>query len=754
MSLVKWIRKNNRKIMVFVVIFSMVSFVIGYTGLQILSNVFNPNKRVVAHYGDGEKINSFDLGDALNELSLLKTMMADQLLSGQGLGGPLLSHVLFPDSQVTGNIAAQLKQVIQAGQLPISLEELEAFFSQPPQRSEEMWILLKAEAYRAGYVVSADQARQYYQNFLVQMISSQAQDMDSTQVAQFAGQQYSQIISGIIANSNITEDRIFRTLGDLLSILFYANSVMDNQAVTLNEVKSFLGRTQETLTAELVRIDAEPFIEEDAEVSEEAIQQQFEAYKDTLPNNPTQDNPFGFGYKLPKRVQVEYVIVLMDDIKAQIEKPTADAMEEYYSSNIQRFQTQIPSDPNDPQSEKISRPKSFAEVESQIRTAIENEKASRLANVIFNEIKDMTETGFEQISFEDATAEDLQQAAGEYTAAAEKITQTYTIPVHTNRTGWLSSMDLSQDEVLSRLQLQQQQSRISLPELLLSVSADPQQKTPRIGMPAIRMWQNIGPISGGYYSLEEEKYYALMAMVRVVGIAPQATPENLDLAYNNEGVVLFEKPEQEAESVFSLKETVKEDLLLQRAAETAKARAEELAQMAQEQGWDEAIAAYNKKYAADADPNNLQENPMAVQLETIEKQTRASQAQIEQAKRYMREFPTSVTYMQRTLITDMLNNRLFDLLEGDAETTGTIQEVFLFEPQASSYVVKSVTRQFANTPEYLENKADAAMQLNMQNTAGLALVHFSPANIIKRMNYEPIDARQAEEVQQEAVEEE
>ena len=76
MSLVRWIRKNNRKIMVFVVIFCMVSFVIGYTGLTIISNIFSPTKQVIARYGDGQKIRRNDLVSAQNELKVLRMLLA------------------------------------------------------------------------------------------------------------------------------------------------------------------------------------------------------------------------------------------------------------------------------------------------------------------------------------------------------------------------------------------------------------------------------------------------------------------------------------------------------------------------------------------------------------------------------------------------------------------------------------------------------------------------------------------------------
>lgn len=718
MSLVRWIRKNNRKIMVFVVIFSMVSFVIGYTGLTIISNIFSPAKEVIARYDDGQKLRPIDLGRAQSELTVLRMLMSEQVLASQGVTGALLSHLLFPDSKITGDIAAQLKQAVLRGQVQISLDELEAYFSQPPQRPEVMWILLKAEAYRTGFIVSDEDAKRILRSIIPQLLKVEARV----------------VVEQIISRTNLTEEQIIRIFRDLLTVVHYANAVMDNEAVTLDQIKAFLGRTEERLDAEYVKIDAAAFVDEDTPVSEAAIEEQFEAYKENVPTMPTEENPFGFGYKLPKRIQVEYIIVLTDDVKSEVEPPTAEAMEDFYSNNIERYQTSILSDPNNPDSERITQTRPYAEVESQIRSTLENEKASNLANMIFNAIKDKTEAGFEEITFDDASEEQLQMAAGDYQAAAQDVSDTYNVPLITGKTGWLSPSALNEDEILGSLSVQQQQIRIRLPELLLNVAGNPQQQTHRIGMPNIRIWQNIGPIRGGYYSMEKEQYYQLMAMVRVIGIKEAAVPESVNVEYDTKGVVLFDETEQQ-DTIFSLKEKVKEDVLLKNAMATAKARAAELAELDEQMGWDKAIDNYNEKYAPGWDPNEPQENTQAIEPASVSQQTRASQTEIAFAKQYIRDNPAAAEYMQQNLINDMLNNRFYDMLPEDAESTGTIHEVLVFEPQAACYVVKNVTRQPATISDYLDNKAITAMQLSRQDMASLALVHFSPENILKRMDY-------------------
>ncbi|MBC8378884.1 MAG: hypothetical protein H8E62_06905 [Planctomycetes bacterium] len=715
MSLVKWIRKNNRKIMVFVVIFCMIAFVVGYTGLQIISSVFDPGRQAVAHYNDGQKMRINDLRAAQNELSILRMIRSDQLTASQGLSGALLSRLIFPESPLANEIPSQLKQAVQQGQLQLSLEELDAYFNQQPERPENLWILLKAEAYKAGTIVSTEQAKETLRDIVPQMMGIDA----------------AQLVQQIIRQNNLTEDQIARTFADLLSVLEYANTVVNNEAVTLNQVKAFVGRSKERLDVEFVKVPAKLFVDENAAVSDADIQKQFENFKASMPNDPTPENPFGFGYRLPKRVQVEYMVIKTDDIKSQIASPTSEAMEDYYSRNVQQFQQQVPVNPNNPDSEKTTVIRPYVEVERSIRQAIEKEKADNLASLIFNEIKNITELGFEKISFDEATVDQLQTAAGDYQAAGQEILKNFQVPVTVGKTGWLSIEDFQQEKILKTLQVQaQQRNPIKLIDLAFIASSDAKQTRRRIGLPTVRLWQNIGPVEG--YGQEEQKYHPLVALIRVIGVENATVPESVDVSYDTKGVALFEDPD--VQNSFSLKENIKEDLLLVKAMESAKARTEELKSLIESKGWDEAVESYNAKYAKDSD--NEESGDQTIRLEKAEQQLRASGTEIAFAKKYIQENPAMAALLQQGLVTDMLNGRFYKLLEDGSDSTGSIYQVLAFEPEATCYVVKEVIRQPATITDYLENKASTAFQLNMQDTPASTMIHFAPDNILKRMNYQ------------------
>ncbi|MHC4927912.1 MAG: hypothetical protein ACYTER_11440, partial [Planctomycetota bacterium] len=463
---------------------------------------------------------------------------------------------------------------------------------------------------------------------------------------------------------------------------------------------------------------------------------QFEAYKQNDAGMVADDNPFGFGYKLPKRIQLEYMIVQTNDVKEKIDVPTNSEMDQYYRTNIAQFQTEEPSDPNDPQSAKITKTKSFTDVERQIRSSIKREKTSTMTSMIINEIKDITEKGFETITFEEATNDQLQQAAGEYTVAAEQIADTHGVTVTTGKTGWLSAADFQNEKILRSLARQQGRTRLPLSELAFVASPDPKQPR-RIGLPAIRVWENIGPVTGGYWDADASEYHAMTALVRVVAIEEAAVAADINVEYDTKGVALFETEEDKEKASFSVKHTITDDLRLKMAMDVANARAKELVALVTNSDWSEGVKAYNEKYAPGADdPNNTEAADLVVKIKFSNDQSRTAASEINRIKQYMVQNPGMAPRIQQMLTANELNNQLYALLDEAAESTGTISKVMPLESAKACYVVKEVIRQPATEKDYLDGKAQTAMQLSAKDDPKLAMAHYSSENIIKRMNFE------------------
>ena len=96
--------------------------------------------------------------------------------------------------------------------------------------------------------------------------------------------------------------------------------------------------------------------------------------------------------------------------------------------------------------------------------------------MIFNEIKDITEAGFENVTFDEATNAQLQDAAEEFDKAAKQIAETHKVTVTTGKTGWLSADNFQQEKILRTLARRQGQSRLPLSDLAFAATTEPKQK--------------------------------------------------------------------------------------------------------------------------------------------------------------------------------------------------------------------------------------------------------------------------------------
>ena len=113
--------------------------------------------------------------------------------------------------------------------------------------------------------------------------------------------------------------------------------------VTTSQVRHMASREGETLDAEFVQLEASAFADKQQTPSEEAMLRQFNQYKENIPGDVSEANPFGFGYKLPNRVQLDYIALKLSDVAAIIKQPTQEDAEQYYQQNRARqFTEKVP----------------------------------------------------------------------------------------------------------------------------------------------------------------------------------------------------------------------------------------------------------------------------------------------------------------------------------------------------------------------------------------------------------------------------
>lgn len=716
MDLVKWIRKNQTKLMTYLLIFIMISFVGGYALQNLLTRMNLAGQGKLATFAGGREITRDVMNQAEMELKLLEAMRMDMLLrfkpNPQGqtdLLSALLGQIIFPDSQTAASLSDEMKRAIYQGRLSLSEQEIDRFFNKLGGPRTIYWILLKNEAAQAGVFVSNEFSRQ--------LLASAVPQLTQNQVTA------AQLMNQLIDNFNVTEQQILSTVSKLWAVLTYADVITSNENLTSKEIKATVVRKRETFDCQYVKFEAETFSAQVAEPTETQLSVFFEEHKSYLPETLTKDNPYGFGYKQPSRVKLEYVYVKLDDARELIEPVSDENAEDFYRQNSANpqfarfFQYEEPINPDDPQSETVVKTKDYAVVAAQIKQLLTSQRTRSKAEMILSEIREITEKPYLSIDIETADSEQIASVAVDYMTAVEKVAPKYGIKVHVGKTGKLSRMDMIEDITLGKMLVEGQAGRTApLFQAVFAVEELEETILSRFDLPRPRIWENISPVRGTVY-VDEKNPMQVLAMVRVVEAKKEYVPETMDLTISTKG--LTGDP-----NTWSLREQVAEDFKLTGALEIAQYRAEEFSKLVTEKGWEEAIKAYNDQYDSEQEK---------IRIENIRGQRRLALSDIQRFGS-LRQFGSRMSENMQEL--RKLNEQLYGLIGPDTTAVHDVNKVLVFQPELSCYVVKSVSRDLVNEKEFYDSRPQLAFVLNASKADSMALIHFDPENITKRMKYE------------------
>lgn len=243
----------------------------------------------------------------------------------------------------------------------------------PPEFNLRHWFMLAEEAERAGVQVSDVAIESYIHSVDAAMASRGG--IDSLRLSQNLG--LAQIRHALRRNMGIVEN---------------ATRVGDATLPSEPQVRKYIRDTKETVSVKLAVFDAANFVDETADIPESELQAQFNTYRDVLPD----EGPDGFGYRFPKRITMQYVVVDPKAIQSQI-SIALDDIKDYWKSNKQSFTktVQVPM-PVDPTATQPAEPKMvpeqqqmlFSEAMPAIEFKLKQDKAMRIARQAMNKIAD------------------------------------------------------------------------------------------------------------------------------------------------------------------------------------------------------------------------------------------------------------------------------------------------------------------------------------------------------------------------------
>jgi hypothetical protein len=719
MNLMKWLRKNNKKLMAIVVIVLMVAF-IGGSSFSALFHGSGGAKRAIAYYGPKHKINHFDRMAADQELEILGALGGDSIARAQGMGGLLLSELIFRQNREAG-VVDMARRAIQQNRFRISDQQLRQMFEGNRVPGDMFWILLTEEARTAGIRVSNEDVGRLLEQAIPQLSR---------------GASYSQVIPALMNRFNAPEDRILTTVGKLLAVLQYAQIICSAQNLTTAQIKHMASGESESLNAELVQFKASYFIDKDEIPPEQTVAAQFDKYKDNFPGAVSEANPYGFGYRLPDRVQFDYIALKLSDVGAIAKPVTEEEAEQYYQQNRERqFTQKVAKDPNDPNSPQIPQVRSYAEVADTIRQQLQRQRVITRAEQILQDARNLADVNLPTASTQgrEPTVEQRRAKAGDYVKIANDLGAKLKIPLYSGRTGLLSAMDVQSDKHLRRLYLTTYgYTPVPLTQVLFSVKELGPDATILLSTPPATMYMTFGPARDPMSASATDLTGQIMLIARVVAAEKNAPPANVGIAYSTRTPTFGEAPDNKSQS-FSVEEQVVNDIKALAAWNTTKSKAEEFMALATKDGWDKAVAQFNKLYGqqAKADPND----PNVFRVDNQVGLQRLSKADEQVLAAQVSSSPAAPIVLNQAANEGLFVDRLRALIPAQSDAPAQMPVLVEFKPNQSYYVLKSLTLQRLTQEEFQKMKGMIVRREEYSQVESLMAVHFNPENIVKRMNF-------------------
>jgi hypothetical protein len=744
--------------MAVVVVVILFGFIGGGAFLQFISKRSSGLHKTVAYFGDNRKITNNDIMLAREELKILQLVGAGELLRNIGVQlfntpdfrALLMGELLFSERRTSPGLINYIKQTIRTNDYRISDKQISDIYK-PTVPSEIYWYCLDKEAQLAGMRKSKEDAR----GELARAIP---------EIPQFQGATYSQVVGRAVKRWRIPEEKILTTFGKLLAIWEYAKMSCSGEDITSTQIMQSVSRERETIDVNFVKFDSAVFAETQSEPNQEIISEHFNKYKQHFGGTVSKENPYGFGYKLLDRVQLEYITCRLDDVSKIVTPPTQEEAEEFYRRNRPQFTEEVLSDPNDPNSLLTERIKGYAEVASIISGNLLQRKINSKAKSILDEAKSLTEPGLQDTDTDIAnlTVEQLKERAGDYEAAAAQLSKDYNIKVYAGKTGLLSAAETQLDDYLGRLFLRGYgDSVIGLTQIVFAVEELDLSELGPFAVSKPRMYENIGPV--------RDMLGRIMTIVRVIDVEKATEPASIDQTFsvntpkfetadqqlNQEDPNLGPEEDLESEEVYSVKEQVTEDLKRLAAMEVTKKKAGEFLDQVAKDGWESSIEKFNELYGPQGgqdgndpnmgdDPNEIKgtDEPFIMEdssnLQRISRETIGRLGILSEgnpgAPLFVKEAQQWLSVSEAKIARQFVD-QLYAIVPPDSNTPEALPILMVFKPDMSYYCIKEIRIRRVVREEYEQVKPLQVFKEEHIQYQSLAVVHFNPANILKRTKF-------------------
>ena len=744
MTPMRWFRKHTKKLLAIVCVPVMIIFLLPSFARQNQRGMLDPVLGYVMVDGEEQEVRQKQLQEAGAKLSVLRSLGVDMIsqagvlvqIPQLGVSAPMpavAGHALFfGQLQANQSFRAGLRQ--QAAQWVDDREALEAVWADIDAVAEGgeggaalYYWLLAGEARRAGVQATGAQIDALL-------------DVRGQLIA--AGNPLPRIsIADIISQTVGTEGKLREAIGEYIAIMRYASMVSKSLVLSDPELRRMVRDKTEmmTVSGEFVAFPPRLFTDRIEEPTEEEIAGQFAKFREAEQGDVTDENPYGFGYMLGDRVQVEYlkvdVAAVAEVVAEEFGKLSVLVQEskvrEYWSNNRERFRVQVEgsADVDGQESQPEFRDPPFDEVVLRAREQYQHAEAVRRAELIASEAKSLSQ---QKVGAKDSTSEVGSEARSDYAVIAKRLSNDAVTVLHES-TDYLSMNEAGADVDLGMAYMTRNGRPIeSLLGVMFGCKPLKDGETSKLDSPPVELYDDVAPLVGFNRMMQEQAVY----VVRIIGADRKRAPESLsDTGRGGAAAAALDTAVDEGNA---LRQQVIEDVRTVKQFELSREWAERFAAETEKSDWDTALAMMND---ALSDPCVVIEPLSVDKLESVRDRMQQLQEMMENQQQGQ-----GGQWMQRLFLENAaLVRASMKLAQERGAGSGEGVAVLADERLGRCVAFRGLGVTPPSMDEYLTQRPLVAEAGLLRKHGVLTLAHYNPKNIEKRSGFRRENGDELEE---------
>lgn len=395
-------------------------------------------------------------------------------------------------------------------------------------------LLVSTEVERMGVRVSRSQVIDYIRN----VYKDQAE----------------QVLAGIQSRYGLSYDDIFSTVGRWMAVeqmLFVHRKAFDE---SIPRLEATFRDNQQSVGIDYSVIDARVFEPPATEITEADIEKAFEEGK-ARASAHTEDE-LTFGYLQPDRIRLEFVTVDPQAIRNRVRIKETEA-KRYFEEHLSNYTKAVASDPASSQPQVTTVPMTWEEARERVRNDFRELKAVEESQRLLNDLRSEAYRPWASVPKD---ADGFRQTPADAGPSLEELARKYSrdYEVTYRKSDWLTEQDVRTFLNLNEPTYREGQSRLSASQLAMRVKGiftpGKSEQMPLLSVnepsPLVVTQQSV---PGSRSAVAYQGY-----VFRVIDVAPSGPPASIDV----------------------VREQIIRDLRRQRGFETARVRAEQLAEKA------------------------------------------------------------------------------------------------------------------------------------------------------------------------------